>query len=92
MSNRELIAKKITTLDNECKIGCYNKLMENLSQKELNKVLEGLEFYDHTDIRVNIRNKEYVVEIATVDKEKDFNLLTLQAYINRYGDEILGSD
>ena len=44
-------------------------------------------FEEATDIIVKVRNKVYVVELTTVDEEKDFNLLTKAEYISRYGSE-----
>ena len=42
---------------------------------------------EHTDVKVSINRKPYVVEIATVDNEKDFSVLSKAEYINRYGSE-----
>ena len=67
-------------------IGCYHSMLESLTQKELNKVLANIEGQADTD--VTIKKKAYVVEIDIVDNEEiDFNVLTKEEFINRYGDE-----
>lgn len=83
MSNKETIQ---ASLQDKYTIGCYDNDIEKLSKKELKKVLDNI-FEEATDIIVQVRNKVYVVELNTVDSEKDFNLLTKAEYISRYGDE-----
>lgn len=84
MTNRERIEKKLEKM--EYVIGGYDKDMEKLSQAELKKVLDSI-YGDSTDVDVKIRGKLHVVEIAVVDDEMDFNILTQAEYISRYGDE-----
>ncbi|MDX5808367.1 hypothetical protein [Bacillus cereus group sp. BfR-BA-02730] len=82
--NRELIEKKIEKMDEYFELGCYDSLIENLSIEELNKVLERLE-EECTDVAVVMDNKTYVVEIKTVDDEKDLHVLSADEYKRRYG-------
>ncbi|HDR7922453.1 hypothetical protein J0794_26660 [Bacillus paranthracis] len=82
--NRELIEKKIETMDGYFQLSCYDSLIENLSIEELNKVLESLE-EECTDVAVVMDNKTYVVEIKTVDDEKDLHVLSADEYKCRYG-------
>lgn len=86
MRNKEIIVSKIEALGYE--LGCYNDGVERISKKELAKVLEALE-QEHTDIIISIRKKQYVVEVATVDNEKDLNIRTLDDYVSEFGDGIL---
>lgn len=83
ISNKETIQE---CLQGKYTIGCYDNDIERLSKKELKKVLDNI-FEEATDIIVKVRNKVYVVELTTVDEEKDFNLLTKAEYISRYGSE-----
>jgi hypothetical protein len=66
-------------------IGCYDDMLNDLTMKELKKVLENIEFQADTD--VSIKRKKHVVEIDIVDNEVDFSVLTKAEYIDRYGDE-----
>lgn len=85
-TNKDIIEDKVKKLG--YKIGCYDDNIDKISKKELKKILDALE-EEYTDIRIKVRKKEFVVEIATVDNEKDFNMKTLEEYIYLYGDEIL---
>jgi hypothetical protein len=79
--------EKIQTIVNEfgLTIGCYDKMMDSLSNKDLNEVLKNLAWQNDTDVK--IRRKDYVVEIDIVDGEVDFSVLSKAEYIDRYGDE-----
>jgi hypothetical protein len=81
MKNKEEIQKVVNKLG--LSIGCYDELADSLTIKELNKVLENIEY--QTDTEVTINRKKYVVEIDIVENEVDFNLLTKEEFINRYG-------
>ncbi|NLL69711.1 MAG: hypothetical protein GX238_01115 [Epulopiscium sp.] len=83
MDNKKLIENKVKSLG--YLIGCYNSEMEKVSKEELEKVLEALDFADHTDVSIFINKKEYIVEIATVDDEIDFNIMSKQEYASTYG-------
>lgn len=80
--NREKIEKAVTALGYE--IGCYSKEMDILSQVALKKVLAQLEG-DYSDVYVNINRKLHIVEIATVDNEKDFTVRSAIEYFSNYG-------
>lgn len=83
MTNKQKLQNAVTKLGLE--IGGYNLLLDELSLKELNKVIGNLEYESDTDI--TIKRKKYVVELDIVDNEIDLNVLTKAEYINRYGDE-----
>ncbi|PLS19058.1 hypothetical protein CVD28_01240 [Bacillus sp. M6-12] len=82
MTNKAKIEEKLNELG--LSMGGYNSELERLSKKELEKVLDNME-YGSTDIQVKIRQKEYVVEVYHVDNEVDFGMLTTEQYENRYG-------
>lgn len=84
MANRDKIESKINKLG--YKIGVYHDRIDRLSSKELKKVLDAVE-EDYTDVDVKVRGKDFVVEVATVDSEKDIMILSKPEYIRRYGDE-----
>lgn len=81
-SNKQLLETKIKELGFE--LGCYHKSIETLTKKELNKVLAQLD-QESTDVDVMIKKKLYVVEITTMDNEKDIQMLSREEYIDRYG-------
>ena len=83
LTNRDRIEKE--ALKHDLVIGCFDDMLESLSQKELKKVLENLQYQDDTDVKIGRR--DYVVEIDIVDNEVDFSVLTKREYIDRYGDE-----
>lgn len=86
MSNRDMIETRLKEVDSNYVIGCYDSLIDKLSKGELNNILKNID-EEYTDIDVMLRGKLHVVEISTVDNEKDFNVLTKEEYISRYGDE-----
>lgn len=67
-------------------IGCYDKAMEELKYMALKKVLDIGIMNDHADIEVNINKKKHIVEVSTVDNEKDFTVYTKEEYTEKYGD------
>jgi hypothetical protein len=81
LKNKDHIEKVVNKLG--LSIGCYDKLVDSLTVKELNKVLENIEYQTDTEVKIN--RKKHVVEIDIVEKEVDFNLLTKEEYIDRYG-------
>lgn len=81
MTNKEII--EIKANKDGLVIGCWDDKMESLNKKELQKVLDSMEY----DVDVKIGRKLHVVEIDVVDNEIDFSVLTKGEYINRYGDE-----
>lgn len=86
MTNKEILQKKINNLEGNFTLGCYNKDIEKLSKIELMKVINNID-QEYTDVDIRIKRKDYVIEITTVDHEKDFNILTREEYIKRYGNE-----
>ena len=85
LTNKERIEKKIA--QEGYVIGCWDASMEKLSQYSLKKVLDNALMDDYMDIKVAINRKPYVVEMATVDNEKDFKLISKQKYMAQYDNE-----
>lgn len=86
MNNRIILDKAIKEINERYEIGCYSDGMEKISKSELKKILDVV-YLEYTDVDIKIRKKNYVIEIATVDNEKDFILMTREEYISRYGNE-----
>lgn len=84
MTNRENIKDKLINIGYE--LGGYNCLINKVEGKDLVNLLSVLD-EEATDIDVKINNREYVIELVTVDMEKYFSILTKEEYINRYGNE-----
>lgn len=83
-TNKELIEKKLR--GTEFIIGGFNDKMEQLTPANLKKVIDNMTF-GTTDIDVKISRKPFVVEVAHVDNEIDFSILSKEEYIGRYGNE-----
>lgn len=83
-TNKEIIIEKLKEMNFQ--IGCYDVKIDKVSKAEFQKILNSLND-ESTDIDIKIRRVEYVVEIQTVDDEKDFSIMTKNEYISRYGDE-----
>ena len=69
-----------------CRLGVYDKNINELSESAFNEVVDCAD-EEYTDVVVVSNKKQYVVEIATVDNEKDFTLYTKNEYIGKYGEE-----
>ena len=82
--NKEKIIKQIEK--EGFKLGCYDSEIEKLNESNLKKVLSVIKYGDSTDVLVFINRKKYIVEISVVDKEIDFQVLTLSEYESRYGE------
>ena len=81
LSNRNIIENDLLTKG--FKVGCYDPLLEKASIRSMKRVLECM--YEFSiDIQLTIQGVKYVLEINTVDNEKDFNLLTLKEYKSLY--------
>lgn len=82
--NKKVIETKVCKLG--FKLGTYDKTIDKVSNKEIKKIAD-LITGDSTDVDIKIRGKEYIVEICNVDLELDFNIITKEEYISRYGNE-----
>lgn len=77
------ILKKILELGYE--LGSYDDYLDEiLSQKEVDKVLDNLD-QEYTDIFLTIKKELYVIEIATIEKEKDIKIFKGLEYFRKYG-------
>lgn len=86
MNNKELILERIKELGYT--LGCYDKTLDSISKNKIKNIINMLD-QEYIDEVITIKRKKYVMEVSTVDNEKDIQLLPLDEYINRYGDEIL---
>lgn len=68
-------------------VAAYDEGIENVSLKQLDEVLNQLEF-GSGDVKVSIRRKQYVVEVVIDDNELYLHLLTRDYYKNKYGYDI----
>lgn len=84
-TNKEIIIEELNKYS--LKLGCFDELINKLNKGNLSKIIKELEHCDSTDVDVFINRVLHVVEIFVVDEEIDFNLLTKEEYISRYGDE-----
>lgn len=85
MNNREMIQAKVESIDYI--MGGYDVAIDRLPKAQLDIILEAVYFGTSTDVAVMYRKKKYVVEIAVVDNEMDFSMMTLDRYLNLYGEE-----
>lgn len=83
MTNREYITKALSKRN--LVIGCYSPQMELLSKRSINRVLEASEDNEYADVNVTWKGQKLIVEIATVDQEQDFRVITTSDYIGQYG-------
>ena len=81
MKKRDYIESKIAPLT----LGCYDTCIEKLSTKQIDRVLDEL---DYGDIVVYLNRKKHVVEKAVVDNELDLNLITAWGYESKYGRKV----
>lgn len=67
-------------------MGCYCNRIDSVitTKKALSKVLDNLD-QEHTDVFITVKKNLYVIEISTVDNEKDIDLFTGVAYFRKYG-------
>lgn len=82
--NKEKLKEKAKEFDYV--IGCYDVKIDNLSKKELRWIIDNITG-DYTDVPVTLNGEKCIVEIAYVDNEIDFNFVSKNEYINRYGRE-----
>lgn len=82
MTNKEVLTRELHK--EGLKLGCYDRSMEKVSKAQLKNVQQCVT-HDYTDIPIKIRGKDFIVEMATVDGEVDFRLLSLEDYIKQYG-------
>lgn len=88
-TNKDTIINKLKkeniTLD------IYDNKIDKLNKKDLQKILDRLP--DGGDIQVKINKKIHIVEIDIdiMTNEVDFNVLTKEEYVSRYGNEFFES-
>lgn len=83
MTNRDRIENKIKSLGYE--VGCCDEMLNILTTTATNKVLGYLN-EEYTDVFITMRrNADVVVEISTVDNEKDVIVYSMTDYFKMYG-------
>lgn len=86
MSNRTLIENAINQLNTRYntnyRIGIYHDLINNLSKRTVNRIIEHLGEY--ADIHCTLKGEKYVVELAEVDGEIDIMIRSQNDYKNLY--------
>ena len=66
-------------------IGCIDaKGFEGVTKPQMKKVLNVLG-EEYTDIIISKNRRKHVVEVSTVDNEKDIHIYSKDEYINKYG-------
>ena len=83
MNNRQAITKAVKEAG--AKIGCYDKEVNRLDKKALEKVIDMIPYKDSTDIDVIHNGTNYVIEMESVDNEIDLYIISLEDYNNKYG-------
>lgn len=83
-TNKSIIEKYVNA--EGYKIGCYSDIMDTITKRQLNKVIEAIKMQSPTDISMNIKKVKYILEIAFVDNEIDFTFKTYEEYKNVYGE------
>ena len=78
----ETIAKK-----ENLTISCYDKLIDSLSQANINNLMDAIKFGDNSDILVNKGRSQYVVSVEIIDNELDLIVHSKNEYIEAFGIE-----
>ena len=68
-------------------VATYDEGIENVSLKQLDAVLDQLEF-GTGDVLISIRRKQYVLEVVIDANELDLHLLSREDYESKYGRDI----
>lgn len=83
MNNKKLITEELTKAGYI--LGCYSNSMELLKEAQVKRVVKKALEIETGDITVFINKVKHILEVSTVDNEKDFNLITYTEYKNIYG-------
>lgn len=92
MTNKEIIQNALNELSEEddvkCVIGCYSDLINDLSKRTINRIIDEVKYFSYTDIEITHKRKKYVIEVSVVyfdDRiEIDLVALTKEEYSARY--------
>ena len=83
ISNKDQVNNKVKKLGYQ--LGNYNKDIDKLSKKDINNIINNIE-YAPTDIKV--KNNNYIVEVEKWGNEIDLYLISKNEYIQKYGNEL----
>ena len=89
MNNREKLESFLQ--ENNCIIGCYDTIIDTLTDKKIKDLFNVITSSDFEDTRNTfyINRKKYILELCFVEidgiQEVDFEFLTLQEFKNRNG-------
>jgi len=69
-------------------LSCYSRIINELSEKQLEKVIVTIE--DQFDTEVSVNRKKYVIQVQINEEKQEVNLvaITKKEYVSRYGDLI----
>ena len=92
MTNKEIFENALNELSKEDDvkyvIGCYSNLIDELSKRTINRIIENINYLSYTDIEITHKRKKYVIEVSIVyfsDRvEIDLVALTKEEYSARY--------
>lgn len=92
MTNKEIIENVLNELSKEHNhkyiIGCYSNLINDLSKRTINRIIENINYLSYTDIEITHKRKKYIIELSVVyfkDRtEIDLVVLTKKEYRARY--------
>ena len=68
-------------------ISCYDKLIDSLSQTNINNLIDVIKFGDNSDVLVNKGRNQYVVSVEIIDNELDLIVHSKNEYIDAFGIE-----
>ena len=80
-TNREIMS--VFAKKNGCILGIYHNKLDLLSKNQMTRI-EDYIGEEYTDVKFKINGVMHVVEIATVDNEKDVMIMTLKDYKDKY--------
>lgn len=65
-------------------VGIIDSELNSLTKKAIKEIIDNID-EEYTDLFITIRKKLYVIEIATVDNEKDIFYYKAYDYFRKYG-------
>ena len=87
MKNRTKLEKRLK--EQNLIADVVSKMIEELSDKELQKIINVAGMYEENDILINIKGKKYVACTTCFDKEYNLTFEKLDIYTHLYGTEII---
>lgn len=82
MTNKEIIENELNSIGYE--LGCWDNKINEIDKQEIEKIIFYLE-EECIDIPIEHKNETHMIELKTVDKEKDLSMMEFNAYKVHYG-------